>query len=151
MTETLNLGAGNKPQAGAVNHDLRKHRPEIDVAWDLNELPWPWADGSFDKIVARAVLEHLDIDLVHSLDECWRILRPGGSIYLKLPHWKSELAHSDPTHRWFFALGSFDQFDPDKRRGREYAFYTERRWRIVKGPKLNGAKSSIYVTMQVRK
>jgi SAM-dependent methyltransferase len=148
---TLVLGCGNKPQAGAVNHDLHKHRPDIDVAHDLNVTPWPWPDESFDLIVAAAVLEHLDIDLVASLDECWRILRPGGKAQVKVPYWRSDMAHRDPTHRWFFALGSFDQFDPDLRRGREYAFYTERHWKIVKGPKLNGAKSSIYVTMQVRK
>jgi len=150
---TLNLGAGRKPVKGAVNHDVRldARRPWITVAHDLNHLPWPWENNSFDRIVARAVLEHLDIDLVASLNECWRILRPGGHIYLKLPFWDSDLAHQDPTHRWFFSLKSFDQFDPDRRRGGEYSFYTDRKWRIVKGPKLNDAKSSIHVTLQVRK
>jgi len=54
--DILNLGAGNKPREGAINHDLRQHRPEIDVAWDLNDLPWPWEAEQFDFIVARAVL-----------------------------------------------------------------------------------------------
>lgn len=150
---TLHLGAGKRPIKGAVNHDLRLDpaRPYITVAHDLNILPWPWEDGSFDRIVARAVFEHLDIDLVHSLDECWRILRPGGTVYLKLPHWNSDIAHQDPTHRWFFSMASFDQFDPARRRGREYDFYTDHHWRIVKGPKLNDAKSSIHLTMEVRK
>ena len=150
---TLNLGAGRKPIKGAVNHDIRLdlQRPWVSVAHNLSSLPWPWEDNIFDKIVARAVLEHLDIDLVTSLNECWRILRPKGTLYLKLPFWHSDLAHQDPTHRWFFSLGSFDQFDPDRRRGREYQFYTDRHWRIVKGPKLNDAKSSIHVMLEVRK
>jgi len=151
--QTLNIGAGRRPIKGATNHDLRldANRPWITIAHDLNVLPWPWEDQSYDRIIARAVLEHLDIDLVASLNECWRILRPGGYIYLKLPYWHSEISHADPTHRWFFGLGSFDQFDPDRRRGREYEFYTDRNWKIVKGPKLNSAKSSIHVTMKVRK
>jgi len=151
--DILNLGSGKRPIEAAVNHDLRldPERPWITVAHDLNELPWPWANESFDKVVARAVLEHLDIDLVHSLDECWRILRPRGILYLKLPFWHSDIAHADPTHRWFFSVHSFDQFDPARRRGREYDFYSERDWRIVKGPRLNDAKSSIHVTMEVRK
>lgn len=149
--DTLNLGCGNKPIEGAVNHDLKKHRPYVDIAHDLNELPWPWAEGSFDLIVALAVLEHLVPDLVVTLDECWRILRPGGKVQLKLPYWNSEISHRDPTHRWFFGMGSFDQFDPDRRRGQEYTFYTDRKWRIVKGPRMNKAKSSIYVVMEVRK
>lgn len=151
--ETLNLGAGKRPIEGATNHDLRldSARPWITVAHDLNVRPWPWEDQSYDKIVARAVFEHLDIDLVASLDECWRILRPGGRIYVKVPYWHSEVAHSDPTHRWFFSAGAFDQFDPERRRGQEYDFYTGRFWRIVKGPRLNDARSSIHVTMEVRK
>lgn len=151
MRTVLNIGAGNKIMAGAINHDLVRHRPEIDVAHDLNVLPWPWPDETFDKVIARAVLEHLDIDLVTSLNECWRLLKPGGIVYLKLPYWDSDIAHQDPTHRWFFSMKSFDQFDPDRRRGREYGFYTDRHWRIVKGPKMNSARSSIHVTMEVRK
>lgn len=151
--DVLHLGAGKRPIKGAVNHDWRldPKRPWITVAHDLNRIPWPWEDESFDRIVARAVFEHLNIDLVQSLDECWRLLRKGGSVYLKLPHWNSDIAHHDPTHRWFFSLRSFDQFDPERKRGKEYDFYSDRRWRIVKGPKLNDAKSSIHVSMEVRK
>jgi SAM-dependent methyltransferase len=151
--DTLNVGCGKRPIKGATNHDQRLDpaRPWVTVAHDLNVLPWPWADESYDKIVARAVLEHLDIDLVHSLNECWRILRRKGILYLKLPFWHSDIAHADPTHRWFFSVRSFDQFDPARRRGREYDFYSERNWKIIKGPRLNDAKSSIHVTMEVRK
>jgi SAM-dependent methyltransferase len=151
--KTLNLGAGRRPIKGAVNHDicLDLQRPWITVAHNLSQLPWPWEDNSFDRIVARAVLEHIDIDLVASLNECWRILRPKGILYVKLPFWNSDIAHADPTHRWFFSLRSFDQFDPNRRRGQEYDFYTDRHWRIIKGPRLNDAKSSIHVTMEVRK
>ena len=147
----LNLGAGNRILDGAVNHDRIKHRPEIDVVHDLNDLPWPWDDNSFDKIAALAVFEHLVPDLVQVLNECWRILAPGGEIVIKVPYWNSDNSYKDPTHRWFFSLGAFDQFDPDTERGRAYAFYTERKWKIVKPPRFNDARTSIYCTLQVRK
>ena len=149
--DVLNLGAGNRIIEGAVNHDLRRHRPEIDVVHDLNVLPWPWADESFDLIVARSVFEHLDRDLVACLDQCWRILQPGGTIQIKVPYWRADAAYEDPTHRWFFTLGSFDLFDPDTERGQQYGFYTERKWRIVRPARLNNAKTSIFVDLQVRK
>ena len=149
--DILNLGAGNLPRPDAVNHDLRKHRPEIDIAWDLNDLPWPWEDKSFDFIIARAVLEHLRINLMESVNECWRILRPGGRMYLKLPHWRSDISYIDPTHYWKFSLLTPTFFDPDTEYGRAYAFYSDRKWKIVKGPRLNDAKSSIHVTMEARK
>jgi len=148
--DILNLGCGNKLLSGdgVVNHDLHKHRPEIDVAHDLNVLPWPWADESFDQIVASAVLEHLDIDLVASLNECWRLLRPGGILGLKLPLWSAEKAHDDPTHRWFFTVRSLDQFCPETRRGKQYGFYTAQKWRYVKKPVVNKAQTSFYVALE---
>ena len=149
--KVLNLGAGNYIWKGAVNHDLRKHRPEIDVTHDLNVLPWPWADSSFDHIASSSVFEHLTIDLVMALDECWRILRPGGTLRVKVPHWKHDNAYADPTHRWRYSLRVFDAFNPDTKLGRELGFYTDRRWKFIAAPKLNDQKSSIIATLEVRK
>ncbi len=149
--DILNLGAGNRLVEGAVQHDLTRHRPEIDVVWDLNDLPWPWADNSFDLIIACAVLEHLRINLLESVNECWRILRPGGVLYAKLPYWDSDNSYRDPTHYWRFSLGTCDIFDPTTKYGYDYAFYTDRKWRIVQPAKLNKAGSSFSIKMQVMK
>jgi predicted SAM-dependent methyltransferase len=151
MSDVLNLGAGNRIVEGAVNHDLTKHRAEIEVAHDLDVLPWPWADGSFDKVVATSVFEHLRINLVEALDECWRLLRPGGILYVKLPHWKHDNAYLDPTHYWRYSVHTLKMFDPETGLGKRYGFYTERKWRIVKGPRLNNARSSFAATLEVRK
>lgn len=146
--DVLNLGAGNKPLENAVNHDRIKHRPEIAVAHDLNVLPWPWEDSSFGHIVAHSVFEHLDIDLVQVLDECWRILRSGGRLSVKVPHWQHDNAYADPTHRWRYSLRSFEVFVPDTPLGKEHSFYTRCKWQLFKGPKLNKAKSSLFVTLR---
>ncbi len=147
----LNLGAGNKLMSNAVNHDLRKHRPEIDIAWDLNELPWPWDDRAFDMIVAKAVLEHLRINLLESVNECWRILRPGGIIYLKLPFWDSDNTYLDPTHYWRFSLRTCDMFDPETEYGRKYGFYPVLKWKIIQAAKMNNSRTSFALKMQVVK
>ena len=147
----LNLGAGNRLIEGAVNHDLYEHRSEIDVAHDLNIFPWPWPDEAFDQIVALSVFEHLDVNLVVTLNECHRLLLPGGTLVLKLPLWSAEQAHDDPTHRWFFTIRSLHQFCPETKRGKQYAFYTPHKWRYVKRPKVNDAKTSFYVSLEVIK
>lgn len=144
----LNVGCGNRIVAGAVNLDRVKHRPEVDVVHDLNVLPWPFDDNSFDKIVALAVLEHLDVDLVASLDECHRILVPHGTLVVKLPLQDGGNAYDDPTHRWFFTLRSLDQFCPETERGRAYGFYTPRKWKFVKRPHPNKAGTSLWATME---
>ena len=148
FARVLNLGCGNRIVAGAVNHDRSAHRPEVDVVHDLNVTPWPWADNSFDKIVALAVLEHLDIDLFGSLAECHRILRPGGQAVIKLPLVTGRNAYDDPSHRWFFTLRSLDQFCPETARGKAYAFYTPFKWRFVKPPAPNKAQTSLWATLE---
>jgi len=152
MPDILNLGAGTKPmRKGVINHDRIRHGPHIDVVHDLNVLPWPWEDNSFDHIVARSVMEHLNIDLVQALDECWRILRPGGRAYLKVPFYAADASYSDPTHRWRYNLQSFDVFVPETKLGTQYVFYTERKWQFIKGPRLNTSKTSIHILLEVRK
>ena len=148
----LNLGAGNRLEAGATNHDRIAHRPEIDAVWDLDIVPWPWGPASFDRIIARSVLEHLILTLVESLNECWRILAPGGELHFKGPHWRHENSYTDPTHRWRYTLHSFDYFDPQTALGREYTYYTQFKWKLLRGPKTNEpVRSSVYVTLGVRK
>lgn len=148
MADVLNLGAGNRIVEGAVNHDRVKHRPEIDVVHDLDEMPWPWPDEAFDKVLAIAVLEHLQANLIASVDECWRVLRPGGILYVKLPHWKHDISYIDPTHYWRFSVRSLDVFDPATEQGHRYSFYTPRKWRIVKPATLNRARSSFAATLK---
>ena len=151
MDNRLNLGAGNDIMPNAVNHDLIKHRPEIDVAHDLNVYPWPFEDGAFGVIVARAVFEHLQDTLLVSVGECWRILRPGGLLYMKLPMWDHERSYDDVTHHWRFTLRSCDVFDPDIPFGSNYSFYTDRKWKIVKPAMLNKSQTSFHITMEARK
>jgi len=151
VSDVLNLGCGNRLIAGAINHDRVWHRPEVDVVWDLNELPWPWADDSLDLVVAYAFLEHLHITLIESVNECWRILRPGGELYMKLPYWNADDTYRDPTHRWRFSLGVCDIFDPTTKYGARYGFYGIKPWQIVKPAQLNPSKTSFTVRMRVVK
>jgi predicted SAM-dependent methyltransferase len=134
----LNLGCGDALLEGYVNHDLTKHRPEIDVVHDLNVTPWPWYDDLFVEIQAISVLEHLKLTLIESLDQCWRILARGGTLQLKFPIPTSPFAHWDPTHRWYWAPECLDFVDPATRLGAIYHYYTDRKWLIMKrrvGPK----------------
>ncbi len=127
----LNLGAGLDIRDGYVNHDLTKHAAGIDVSHDLNVRPWPWADETFAEILAQSVLEHLQITLIESLDECHRILGAGGILSVKYPLYTSPFIHHDPTHRWFWSERVFDYFDPRTQYGKEYPYYTARKWHIV--------------------
>ena len=109
----LELGVGNNPVVeDAVHHDRTKHGDHIDVAWDLAEMPWPWKDEEFSRVVAVDVMEHLKYDVQVWLDECWRILEPNGQLELRLPAWDNPLSYRDPTHQRVFHEESFYYWDP---------------------------------------
>jgi SAM-dependent methyltransferase len=77
------------------------HNPH--VVHDLEALPYPFADDTFDEIHAYEVLEHTGRQgdwrfFFAQFAELWRILRPGGWLVGTVPAWDSEFAHGDPSH-----------------------------------------------------
>lgn len=129
----LNLGAGNEIKHGdnVDNHDLHAHRPEINIVWDLDKVPWScFPNNTYDQIYARDVFEHLQINLIQTLNECWRIAKPNGVLYIKYPLYTSPRIHDDPTHRWAWSDKVLHYFDPDTEYGSRYGFYTPFKWHI---------------------
>lgn len=75
-----------------------------DVVLDLNVLPYPWSDNTFDEVHAYEVLEHCGAQgdwryFFAQFDEFWRILKPGGFLVASVPMWDSPWAWGDPGHR----------------------------------------------------
>lgn len=143
----LNLRCGDDILAGYVNHDITRHRLGISVAHDLRLLPWPWASDSADEIRLFDVLEHLP-EVLPAIDEAWRILGPGGVLHIRVPHYLHENAWIDPTHRRPFHVQSFDYGDPDTRWGSTYAFYTDRKWKVLSRDVVDG---NVLVSLRPRK
>lgn len=98
----LELGCGANPSDGYTHHDRWKHSPHVDLAFDLEQLPWPLGDESCSEIRAIDVFEHLRLEVQQWLDECWRVLVPGGKLEMRLPAWDNPLSWRDPTHRRVF-------------------------------------------------
>ena len=128
----LLLGCGNDIRKGWVHHDLSKHSPHVDIAFDLEMVPWPLDDEVATKIKAQDVLEHL-FDTVQFMDECWRVMKPGGKLSIRVPHYQGKIAWRDPTHKRAFHPQTFDWFDPGKKLGRKYGtLYTFKHWRVMR-------------------
>lgn len=54
-----------------------------------NALALPFPDGSFERIIASEVLEHIDDD-AQAIAELYRVLAPGGTIAVTVPSWLPE-------------------------------------------------------------
>ncbi len=74
-----------------------------DVVWDLNKVPLPFEDNSFDELHAYDVLEHTGTQgdwrfFFAQFEDFWRVLKPGGYLCAACPMWDSPWAWGDPGH-----------------------------------------------------
>jgi SAM-dependent methyltransferase len=88
------------------------HGQASTVRGDAVHLPFP--DGTFDRIIAAEVLEHIPDD-VGALDELVRVLRPGGILAVTIPAWLPE------TICWRLS----DEYHAPKAEGGHVRIYTE--------------------------
>jgi len=107
----LNLGCGYDIREGWVNLDIADLEG-VDVVHDLNNLPLPFENEEFDYILCYDIFEHI-FDYVPLLKELHRILKKGGIIEIKVPHYTYSRAYADPTHVRYFAMEVFDFFVKD--------------------------------------
>lgn len=73
----------------------------VDIVHNLTKFPYPFKDESVDAIYSSHFAEHLDgFERAKFMDECYRILKPGGKMRLMHPYYKSVRAVQDFTHKW---------------------------------------------------
>lgn len=70
-----------------------------DFKLDLNDYPYPFEDNSVEEIYASHILEHLK-EPHDFMKECYRVLKKGGTIEIRVPHYKANNTYSTFEHRW---------------------------------------------------
>ena len=110
----IELGCGEHKTPGRLAID-RMDLPNVDVVADLEKgLPF-LPDNSVDVIHSKSFFEHVDhFELL--MGEMWRVLRPGGRVMGFVPHFSNPYYYSDPTHRRFFGLYTFEYFSAGQNR-----------------------------------
>ena len=133
----LDLGCGKSPREGFEGVDMYASEAKHKV--DLFKFPFPWEDSSVAEIHCSHFIEHLplrDVEprdvrlrevgtpesgemrahfvgrdfLFAFMDECWRVLVPGGQMHIVVPSARSDRAFQDPTHRRFINQNTFAYF-----------------------------------------
>lgn len=131
MKKILDVGCGQAKHsvegAQVVGVDFY-NAGAADVAHNLNKYPWPFKSNEFDGAVAEHVIEHLP-DTVRVMGELWRIVKGGGMIKIKTPHFSSAGAYENPTHVRYFSLYTFDMFSAGRK---GWEVYSRAKFHVVK-------------------
>ncbi len=105
--------------AGSIAKARQQHPNITFVRCSANAVPFP--DAYFDAAIMTEILEHV-LDEVAALTESYRLLKPGGSLILSVPH-RGLFAFLDPANQKFH----LQQLLP-------WAYWAYVRWRIKKDP-----------------
>jgi SAM-dependent methyltransferase len=97
----VDLGGRLNAAAGYETVDLL----DADIIADLEDV-WPFDDNSIGVIRASHIFEHLR-DPVHTMNEAYRVLAPGGWLFCEIPSTDGRGAFQDPTHVSFWNINSF--------------------------------------------
>lgn len=128
----LDIGCGKKKYQSpnkkdiVVGLDITK-LPGVDKIHNLEKFPWPFKNNEFDLIISNHVLEHVS-DLIKTMEEIWRISKPGCTIKINVPFFSFHRAFQDPTHKRFFTIDTFEYFSEKS----ELNYYSKARFELVK-------------------
>lgn len=111
--------------------------PGVDMVQDCGQFPYLFDDNSAEYIKAKDLIEHLPnftADgrpmIIAFIEECHRILKPDGLLWIQTPSWDADFLWIDPTHVRGFDVRTFDFFDPETDFGRSTGFYSKAKFKV---------------------
>ena len=95
---------------GAVS--IARQKGVLARVSNLNTDPLPYENGFFDTLTILSTLQYI-YDLDFALQECYRVLKPEGEIYISIPNMRTFWRLSKLVFLGIFPLTSLDQVGLD--------------------------------------
>jgi SAM-dependent methyltransferase len=138
----IDIGCGKNKREGFTGIDIIDFEG-VDIVMNAGKEKWPFKDGSVDEVHASHFVEHLEpMERVHFVNELYRVLKPveynnaggmaKGFATVIVPHWASQRAYGDLTHKWP-AVSEF------------WFYYLDKDWRAVNAPHNDFYKCNLVV------
>jgi SAM-dependent methyltransferase len=96
QAQILSVGAGVLRLKGNVTHLDYEPHSHLEVVGDAHYLPFP--TQTFDAVVCETVLEHV-VEPERVINEIFRVLKPGGKVYILMPFMYCFHAAPNDFHR----------------------------------------------------
>lgn len=127
----VDIGCGKQKREGFIGIDVIDF-DGVDIVMNAGKDKWPFKDGSVSEVHASHFLEHLEAtERIHFVNELYRVLKMpeydgngkciSGFATVITPHWASQRAYGDLTHKWP-AVSEF------------WYYYLDKDWRAVNAP-----------------
>jgi SAM-dependent methyltransferase len=97
---------GEMDEAFAKTLDLFNAR----IREENEKVGLPFPTNSIESIISHHCFEHLGIGFIPLMDECHRVLKPGGILRVITPLFPSRTAVEDPDHKRWIMEGTFEAF-----------------------------------------
>ena len=116
----LNLGCGKNIKKDWVNLDC-VGLPGVDIVYDIEKLPLPFENEECDEIRFDNIFEYIEYRSV--LKDLYRILKTGGQLRIRVPHFTSRNNYVDPTHKKCFSIETFEFFVVESQASEDKDYY----------------------------
>lgn len=139
----IDVGCGKNKREGFLGMDVIPFEG-VDIVIDAGKDRWPFDDESVDELHASHFVEHLEPEeRIHFVNELYRVLKNPeynnaglivkGLATIIVPHWASQRAYGDLTHKW----PPVSEF---------WFYYLDKDWRAVNAPHNTDYKCHLNVT-----
>ncbi len=119
MKDKLEIGCRDNKRARFTRMDIVPLK-RIDIVHDMNDVPRPNDENTYEEIVLDDVLDHSNRSL-GVLKVLNRVGDDGCIVIISVPHFLCDNMYTNPTHTTFFLSRSFNYFD--KSLDYKYNFY----------------------------